>query len=386
MGAIYGINEDDVFLASSDIGWVVGHSYIVYGPLLKGCTTVLYEGKPIGTPDASALWRLISQHKVNVSFIAPTAVRAIKKEDINGNYIKGSDLSCLRAMFVAGERCDTSTLFWLQEQTKKPIIDNYWQTETGSPICAYMLSYSKDYSQIRVPPGSCNKPVHGWNIKILPVEQADKEMESSDLSELAAHNEGYIVAKQPLPPGFMSTIWRNPDRFDDGYFKTFDGFYKTGDAGHVDTDGNLYVMTRTDDIINVAAHRLSTAEMEEVLLSLPQVAEAAVVGIHDDLKGQVPMGFIVLNEQYKNLSRKEIEDICIKKVRQEIGPIAVFKIVIVVPKLPKTRSGKVLRGIMRKMADGEKYPFPSTIEDPTVLDEIKQLLAEHGMPKKSEWH
>nr|CAG4713897.1 unnamed protein product [Naegleria fowleri] len=382
MNAVFGMNEGDTFLATSDLGWVVGSSYICYGPLLKGCTSILYEGKPVGTPDASAIWRLISQHGVNVIFIAPTGVRAIKKEDITGQYIKAFDLSTLRALFVAGERCDTNTLFWLQQHTNRPIIDNYWQTETGSPICSVMLGYEKDYSKIKVAPGSCNKPVHGWNIKILPIEQADKGDDTSLLSELAAHNEGYIVAKCPLPPGVMSTLWGNPQRFIEGYFKTFNGYYKTGDAGHMDAQGNLYVMTRTDDIINVSAHRLSTAEIEEILLSLPQVAEAAVVGVHDDLKGQVPLGFVVLNEKYKNVPRIEIEKKCIDIIRKEIGPIAVFKIVIVCPKLPKTRSGKVLRGILRNMADGEPFAFPSTIEDASVLDEIKTILAEHGLPKK----
>lgn len=351
---------------------------------MKGCTSVLYEGKPVGCPDASAVWRLISQHKVNILFIAPTGVRAIKKEDINGNFLKQYDLSSLRALFVAGERCDTNTLFWLQQQTNKPIIDNYWQTETGSPICSVMLGYEKDYSKIKVQPGSANKPVHGWNIKILPIEQADKEMSTETLSELAAHNEGYIVAKTPLPPGFMTTIWNNPTRFEEGYFKTFNGFYKTGDAGHQDKERNVFVMTRTDDIINVSAHRLSTAEIEEILLSLPQVAEAAVVGVNDELKGQIPLGFVVLNEKFKDMPRVEIEKKCIEIVRKEIGAIAVFKIVIVCPKLPKTRSGKILRGILRHMADGEKFSPPSTIEDITVLDDIKQILQDHGLPHTGE--
>ncbi|KAL9649076.1 hypothetical protein ABK040_008453 [Willaertia magna] len=384
MNAVFGVNEGDTFFAASDLGWVVGSSYICYGPLLKGCTSILYEGKPIGTPDASALWRIIDQHKVTCMFMAPTAARAVKKEDNDGQFIKKYNLKNLKAIFVAGERCDTTTLQWLQQKTGKPIIDNYWQTETGSPIAARMLGFEKDLNNVKVTPGSANKPVHGWNIKILPIEHADKEIESENLYELASNNEGYIVAKLPLPPGVFTTLWKNPGRFEDGYFKTFKGYYKSGDAGHMNENGDLFVMTRTDDIINVAAHRLSTAEMEEILLGIPEIAEAAVVGIRDDIKGQVPMGFVVLNENYKDTPREEIEMKCIKKVRDLIGGIAVFKVVIIVHKLPKTRSGKVLRGILRHMADDEAFGFPSTIEDPTVLDEVKQLLKEHGYPKPHE--
>jgi len=367
MKNIYDTDPGDVFWAASDIGWVVGHSYIVYAPLFAGCTTVLYEGKPVGTPDAAAFWRVIAEHKVRVMFTAPTAIRAIKKEDPDGALLKNFDLSHYRAQFVAGERCDPDTLEWLQHHLGVPVIDHWWQTETGWSIAATCLGIDK--SPVRI--GSPGRAVPSWDIQVL------------DLAghPVAAGEIGAIVVKLPMPPGSLPTLWKNDDRFQESYMVEYPGFYKTGDAGYLDEDGYVYVMSRTDDIINVAGHRLSTGGMEEVLASHPDVAECAVVGAADALKGQVPLGFLVLKAGV-NRAGDEIIAECVKMVRDRIGPVAAFKEAAIVQRLPKTRSGKILRGTMQKIADGADYPMPATIDDPVILDEISIVLASIGYPRK----
>jgi propionyl-CoA synthetase len=363
MSAIYDIEPGDVFWAASDVGWVVGHSYIVYAPLLHGCTTILYEGKPVMTPDAGAFWRVISEHKVKAIFSAPTAYRAIKKEDPKGELAKQYDLSCLKTIFAAGERLDPPTYEWLSETYQLPVIDHWWQTETGWAIAANPVGLER----LPVKPGSATMPVPGFNIDILD--------ESGKV--LAANEQGFIGIKLPLPPSSLTSIWRDTERFKQSYLEQFPGYFATGDGGYIDEDGYLYIMGRVDDVINVAGHRLSTGEMEEIVGKHPMVAECAVIGRSDDLKGQMPMGFVVVKNTANGDAEKansEIIEQLIQMVREEIGAVAAFKEAIVVTRLPKTRSGKILRKTLRAMVDGEDYVIPSTIEDPAALDEIKALL------------
>jgi len=371
MPNIYGVKPDEVFWTASDVGWVVGHSYIVYAPLIHGCTSVLYEGKPVGTPDAGAFWRVIEQHKVCVFFTAPTAFRAIKREDPDGRLIHARDLSKFRALFLAGERADPPTVAWAEEMLRVPVIDHWWQTETGWPIGANCLGIER----LPVKPGSCTRAVPGWDIRVL-----DPEAEG-EAREIGANKIGALAVKLPLPPGALPTLWRADDRFVQSYLATYPGYYQTGDAGFIDADGYIQVMTRTDDIINVAAHRLSTGEMEEVLAAHPDVAECAVMGVADALKGQVPLGLLVLKSGVARPAA-EIEAEAVALVREKIGPVASFKAALVVERLPKTRSGKILRGTMRAIADGEDYRMPATIDDPAILDEIADSLSRAGYPQR----
>jgi len=355
MANVYGVNAGDVFWAASDVGWVVGHSYIVYGPLLKRCTTILYEGKPVGTPDPGAFWRVISDHQVNVLFTAPTAFRAIKGQDPSGNHIDRYDISSLHTLFLAGERCDPPTLQWARERLEIPVVDHWWQTETGWP----MVSNPMGIEPLPVKPGSASVPVPGWDLTVL----------DEDGTELPRGQIGNLVVRQPLPPGTLLTLWRADDRFVDAYLSRFPGFYATADAGYIDDDGYVFVMARTDDVINVAGHRLSTGALEEVVAAHPDVAECAVIGVSDDTKGQIPWGLLVLNQG----ADKPVEAIVtetIASVRQAIGPVAAFKHAIVVPRLPKTRSGKILRGTLRKIADGQPWKMPATIEDVDVMNDV----------------
>jgi propionyl-CoA synthetase len=367
MKNIYGVDPGDVYWAASDVGWVVGHSYIVYGPLFHGNTTVLYEGKPVGTPDAGAFWRVISQHRVKVMFTAPTAFRAIKREDPKGALIENYDLTRFRALFLAGERCDPDTLRWAETHLRVPVIDHWWQTETGWPICANCLGIEP----LKVKPGSPGRPVPGMDVRVVDLENRETK-----LREI-----GSLVIKLPLPPGTFLTLWNADDRFVASYLSQFPGYYATADAGFVDEDGYVFVMARTDDIINVAGHRLSTGAMEEVLASHADVAECAVVGVHDELKGQVPVGFLVLKRGVER-EHDEIVTEVVKMVRQRIGPVAAFKTALVVPALPKTRSGKVLRGTMQKIADGQDYRMPATIDDAGSLTVIGEILRRAGYAKK----
>ncbi len=367
MRSIYGAEPGEVFWAASDVGWVVGHSYIVYGPLLAGNTTVLYEGKPVGTPDAGAFWRVISEHRVRTLFTAPTAFRAIKREDPRGEKMRDHDLSGFRALFLAGERCDPDTLSWAEEKLAVPVIDHWWQTETGWAVCANCLGIEK----LPVKPGSAARAAPGWDVRTL---------DPRDGTEVAAGVIGELAVKLPLPPGSLPTLWQADERYVDSYLSDYPGYYKTSDAGYIDEDGYVFVMTRTDDIINVAGHRLSTGAMEEVLTAHPDVAECAVTGVADALKGQIPLGFLVLNAGVER-PREEIVAEAIQRVRQEIGPVAAFKTAAVVERLPKTRSGKILRGTMQKIADGETFKTPATIDDPGILDEITEALAVLGYPK-----
>ena len=363
MTHIYGVEPGEVFWAGSDIGWVVGHSYIVYGPLVHGCTTVLFEGKPVGTPDAGVYWRVISQHKVACLFTAPTAFRAIKREDPNGELIKKYDLSTFRTLFLAGERLDPNTLNWAHDLLKVPVIDHWWQTETGWPICANCVGLGL----LPVKPGSPTKPVAGWDVRVL-----DDHGRSVKAGEIGA-----LVCTLPLPPGTLPTLWNADARYQQSYLSEFPGYYKTGDAGFIDEDGYVYVMTRTDDVINVAGHRLSTGAIEEVLASHPDVAECAVTGVADQLKGQVPVGFLVLKAGVTR-DPGEVVGEAVRMVREHIGPVAAFKTATVIKRLPKTRSGKILRGIIQKIADSEEYKMPATIEDPAVLSEIQDALRQIG--------
>ena len=364
---IYGVQPDEVFWTASDVGWAVGHSYTVYAPLLLGCTTIMYEGKPVGTPDAGAFWRIIEQHAVRVFFTAPTAFRAVKREDPEGRLIRTRDLSHFRALFLAGERADPPTIAWAEEHLRVPVIDHWWQTETGWPIGANCLGIE----QLPVKHGSCTRAVPGWDVRVLDAET------TGVADELPAGEIGAIAIKLPLPPGALLTLWEADDRFVDSYMKAFPGFYQTADAGFIDADGYIHVMTRTDDIINVAAHRLSTGEIEEVLAAHPDVAECAVIGVADALKGQVPLGLLVLKAGVKR-PQEEVEREAIELVRDRVGPIASFKTALVVGGLPKTRSGKILRGTMRRIADGEDYPLPATIDDPATLGEITDALKKAG--------
>jgi propionyl-CoA synthetase len=359
MKNIYGVDPGDVYWAASDVGWVVGHSYIVYAPLFHGCTTILYEGKPVGTPDAGAFWRVISDHKVNVLFTAPTAFRAIKREDPDGKLMQDYDLSSFRHLFLAGERTDSDTLHWAEEKIGVPVIDHWWQTETGWSIAANCIGLHA----FPVKPGSPSKAVPGWDVQIL--DENNTPVADGDI--------GAICIKLPLPPSSLPTLWNADDRYVDSYLTEFPGFYKTADAGYRDEEGYLYIMARTDDIINVAGHRLSTGGMEEVLSKHPDVAECAVIGVADDLKGQLPVGFLVLKAGVDKDHADIVAEV-VAMVRDQIGPVAAFKTASVVIRLPKTRSGKILRGTMQKIADNEDYKMPATIDDPAILDEIKEAL------------
>jgi propionyl-CoA synthetase len=359
MSAIYDIKPGEVYWAASDVGWVVGHSYIVYAPLIHGCTTILYEGKPIMTPDAGAFWRVISEHGVKALFTAPTAFRAIRKEDPEAKLALQYDLSCLKTIFAAGERLDPPTYDWLAETFKVPVLDHWWQTETGWAIAANLHGLES----MPVKPGSSTMPVPGFNIEIL--DEAGKQ--------LAANEQGFIAIKLPLPPSCLTTIWGDVERFKSNYLETYPGYFTTGDGGYFDDDGYLFIMGRVDDVINVAGHRLSTGEMEEVLGKHPMVAECAVIGRRDELKGQLPMGFVVLKNT-EGAEAAQIVDELVALVRQDIGAVAAFKQALIVARLPKTRSGKILRKTLRAMVDGDEYTVPSTIEDPASLDEIKALL------------
>ena len=362
MGAIYDCGPGDVYWAASDVGWVVGHSYIVYGPLIKGCATVLYEGKPVRTPDAGAIWRVIAEHRVKTFFVAPTAFRAVKKEDPDAALKKNYDISCLEYLFVAGERLDTPTYEWLKRTVHTPVIDHWWQTETGWSICAKMAGVA-DAIDIETRPGSPSLPVPGYDLRIL----------DDDGNELGAGEEGTVVVKAPLPPGALPTVWGDHERYRDAYWSRYPGFYLTGDGGYRDPDGYVYIMGRIDDVMNVAGHRLSTGELEEVVAGHPAVAECAVVGIADDDKGQVPLGLVLLKDGV-NVEPSALEAELIQMVRRNIGAFANFKRAFVVPRLPKTRSGKILRQIIRKIADGVAFDVPSTIDDPAILDEIAETL------------
>jgi propionyl-CoA synthetase len=364
MSNLYDIQPGEVFWAASDVGWVVGHSYIAYAPLLHGCTTIVFEGKPVGTPDAGTFWRVISEHSVASLFTAPTAFRAIRKEDPNGELIKKYDLSTYRSLFLAGERADPETVNWAIDQLQVPVIDHWWQTETGWCIVGNPLGLGA----LPVKPGSPTVPMPGYDVQIL--DDAGHPLGPNTL--------GNIVVKLPLPPGAFPTLWNADKRFHDAYLAEFPGYYKTADAGVIDDDGYLSIMARTDDIINVAGHRLSTGGMEEVLATHQDVAECAVIGIADKLKGQLPCGFVVLKAGVDR-DHADIEKELIKLVREKIGPVAAFKIAITVDRLPKTRSGKILRGTMRQIADGEEYKMPATIDDPAILDEITDALKSHGI-------
>lgn len=363
MKNVYGVDPGEVFWAASDVGWVVGHSYIVYGPLIHGNTTILFEGKPVGTPDPGAFWRVISQHKVASLFTAPTAFRAIKRDDPKGEFIKKYDLSSFRGLFLAGERLDPDTLRWAEHLLNVPVIDHWWQTETGWPICANCVGLG----MLPVKAGSPTKPVPGWEVQVL--DEKGTPVKAGDI--------GAIVCKLPLPPGSLPTLWNAEQRYKDAYLSEFPGYYKTADAGFVDSDGYLFVMTRTDDVINVAGHRLSTGAMEEVLASHPDVAECAVMGVADELKGQVPLGLLVLKSGVTRNPSEILAEV-IQMVREQIGPVAAFKTATVVKRLPKTRSGKILRGVMQKIADCQSYGMPATIDDPAILEEIEEALKTVG--------
>ena len=363
MKNIYNVDPGDVFWAASDVGWVVGHSYICYAPLIHGNTTIVFEGKPIGTPDAGTFWRVISEHNVRCFFTAPTAFRAIKREDPKGELIKNYDISCLRALYLAGERADPDTIHWAQDVMGVPVYDHWWQTETGYTI----VGNPAGIEAMPVKIGSPTVAMPGYDVQIL-----------DDAGHPVAANElGAIAIKLPLPPGTLPTLWNAEDRFRKSYLNTFPGYYETGDAGMIDEDGYLYIMARTDDVINVAGHRLSTGGMEEVLASHPDVAECAVIGVTDQLKGQLPVGFLCLNSG-AGRNESEVVTEVVKLVREKIGPVAAFKLAVVVDRLPKTRSGKILRGTMVSIADGKDFKMPATIDDPVILDEIKDALQTIG--------
>jgi len=363
MGAIYNVQPGDVYWAASDVGWVVGHSYIVYAPLFNGNTTVLYEGKPVGTPDPGAFWRIIEQYKVSVLFTAPTAFRAIKKEDPKGQLASDYDLSSLQSLFLAGERCDPDTLLWANDLLKVPVIDHWWQTETGWPICANCLGLE----QVPIVAGSPARPVPGYDVQV--VDEGGHRVAPGVI--------GALVIQTPLPPGTFTTLWNAPERYKNAYFEHFPGYYETGDAGYIDDNGYVFVMARTDDVINVAGHRLSTGALEEVLASHRDVAECAVIGVADTLKGQLPLGLIVLNSGVTTSEAAVINEV-IAAVRAQIGPVAAFKLCAVVERLPKTRSGKILRATMRKIADSEPWKMPATIDDPDILTEVGTALKTLG--------
>ena len=361
MTNVYDVAPGEVWWAASDVGWVVGHSYIVYGPLIAGCTSVLYEGKPVGTPDAGAFWRVIAEHGVVTQFCAPTAFRAIRKEDPSGALLAGHDLSRFRALFLAGERTDPDTLHWAERLLGVPVIDHWWQTETGWPVAANCLGIEP----LPVKPGSPARAVPGYRVEVV----------DPDGASVPSGTEGAIVLRLPLPPGALPTLWNDDERFVESYLSAFDGCYLTGDGGHLDDDGYLFVMGRIDDVINVAGHRLSTGAMEEVLATHPAVAECAVIGVADELKGQLPVGFVVLKAG-ADIAPVTLERELVALVRNHIGPVAAFKRALIVARLPKTRSGKILRATMRAIADGREYTVPSTIDDPAILDEIAASLSD----------
>ncbi len=364
MRAIYGMNPGDVFWAASDVGWVVGHSYIVYGPLLRGCTTVMFEGKPVGTPDAGTFWRVIAQHGVKAMFTAPTAIRAIRREDPQGLLIKAKELDGLETLFLAGERCDPETLEWARAQLQIPVIDHWWQTETGWAIAGNPVGLGL----FEIIPGSAGKAMPGWDVRIL----------GEDGQPLGAGETGAITCRLPLPPGSLPTLWNAEDRFYQNYLQRYPGYYQTGDAGYLDADGYLFVMSRTDDVINIAGHRLSTGAIEEVLARHADVAECAVTGIRDALKGQVPLGFLVLKAGVSRPDEDVVRE-AIALVRERIGPVAAFRKALIVKRLPKTRSGKILRRTLRHIADGDAYSMPATIDDPVILEEIADRISLAGM-------
>ncbi|MCV2882913.1 propionate-CoA ligase PrpE [Actibacterium sp. XHP0104] len=365
MKNVYDVNPGDVFWAASDVGWVVGHSYITYGPLVHGNTTIVFEGKPVGTPDPGTFWRIIQEHKVKTFFTAPTAFRAVKREDPTGEYIKKYDLSGLRAVFLAGERADPDTIVWAQQQLGVPIVDHWWQTETGWGIAANPLGIE----ELPVKVGSPSVPLPGYDVQIL--DEGGHPMPAGEM--------GAIAIKLPLPPGTLQNLWNAEARYKKSYLEHFPGYYETGDAGYKDEDGYVYIMARTDDVINVAGHRLSTGAMEEVLASHPDVAECAVIGVADKLKGQSPLGFVCLNAGVDR-SHADVTKECAALVREKIGPVAAYKMTLVVDRLPKTRSGKILRGTMVNIADGTEYKMPATIDDPAILDEIADALKTLGYP------
>jgi len=363
----YGIGPGDVFFCASDVGWVVGHSYIVYGPLLQGATTILYEGKPVGTPDAGAFWRVLSEHKAKALFTAPTALRAIKKDDPEGAYLKNYPLPEFQTLFLAGERADPNTVHWAEDLLRVPVIDHWWQTETGWAIAGNCVGLG----HVPIKHGSPTFPLPGWDLRVLN--------ESNE--EVRRGQTGALSVRLPMPPGALPTLWQNDERFAESYLTEFPGYYKTADAGYIDEDGYVFVMARTDDIINVAGHRLSTGAIEEVVANHPDVAECAVIGIADALKGQAPAAFVLLKSgvmRAPDLIEREIVEL----VRERIGPVAAFKTVFTVNRLPKTRSGKILRGTMRKIADGESYKIPATIDDPAILAEIDSVLRSRGYGNK----
>jgi propionyl-CoA synthetase len=367
MRYVYNMQPGEVYWAASDVGWVVGHSYIVYAPLLYGCTTILYEGKPVGTPDPGAFWRVIAQHQVSVLFTAPTAFRAIKKEDPQGSFLEKYNLPSFRTLFLAGERCDPDTLFWAQNLLKVPVIDHWWQTETGWAIAANCLGIEAK----PVKAGSPTTPVPGFNVQCL--DENGEEIKDDRI--------GSIMIKLPMPPGCLMTLWNNDERFVSSYLSAYKGYYLTGDAGYKDSENYLFIMSRIDDIINVAGHRLSTGGMEEVLASHPDVAECAVIGVADQLKGEIPLGMVVLKAGVQRPDAEIVKEL-VQMVRDKIGPVASFKVATVVKRLPKTRSGKILRGTMKKIAEGQTYRMPATIDDPTILDEIEGSLEKLGYAAK----
>jgi len=366
MQNIYDVSPGEVYWAASDVGWVVGHSYIVYAPLLHGCATVLYEGKPVGTPDAGAFWRVIADHGVVSMFTAPTAIRAIRQQDPDGHLIAGHDLSEFRSLFLAGERCDPDTLAWAEEKLRVPVIDHWWQTETGWAIAATCLGIET----LPIVPGSPGRPAPGWDLAVM----------SPEGDELPAGTIGVLCARLPMPPAALPTLWNAEERFVETYLSTFPGYYETADAGYIDEDGYVHVMARTDDIINVAGHRLSTGALEEVLTSHPDVAECAVVGVANALKGQLPVGFLVLKVGADGENDEVVREI-VAAVREQIGPVASFKSAVVVDRLPKTRSGKILRGTIARIANDEPWKMPATVDDPAIFDEIAAALATIGYPQ-----
>jgi propionyl-CoA synthetase len=364
MSAIYNMQAGEVFWAASDVGWVVGHSYIVYGPLLAGCTTIVFEGKPIKTPDAGAFWRVCEEYKVKTLFAAPTAFRAIRKEDPDSTLLSPYDISALKAVFMAGERLDPPTYDWTTQTLDKPVIDHWWQTETGWAICGNLTGIE----MLSPKAGSSTVPTPGFNVQILDMSG----------NELPAGEQGAIAIKRPLPPSCLPTIWGDHERFKTGYLNEFPGYYSTGDGGYKDEEGYVFIMGRTDDVINVAGHRLSTGEMEEIVASHPAVAECCVIGVHDPLKGQQPIGFVLIKNGV-DVEEAALEAELVASVRKEIGAVACFKRAIIVQRLPKTRSGKILRKLLRQIADGQDYTIPSTIDDPVSLTEIESIMDDHGL-------
>lgn len=357
MKLVYDAKPGDVYWAASDVGWVVGHSYIVYAPLFAGCTTIMYEGKPVKTPDAGAFWRVVQDHKVNMLFTAPTAFRAVRKEDPEADQLSRYDISSLKRLFLAGERLDPATYEWLKEHTGLPVLDHWWQTETGWAICCNPVGIEL----MATKPGSATVPSPGYNVQVVDMNG----------SQMPAGEQGQIAVKLPLPPGCMMTVWGDDERFRKTYLEPISGFYSSGDGGFIDDDGYVFVMGRTDDVINVAGHRLSTGEMEEVVASHPAIAECCVVGAHDDMKGQIPIGLVLIKDG-ATIDHDELEDELVEMVRDKIGAIACFRRALVVDRLPKTRSGKILRRVIRQIADGEEYSVPSTIDDPAILEEISE--------------